>query len=154
MTMLATLITKFFMAYLGRERNASPHTVLAYRDAFKMLLCFAAQFHHRAVDHLSLEDLSIEVILAFLNHLEKERGNGITTCNLRLTAIHSFFRYVMSCEPAFALLCQRILSIPYKKTSRRMLGYLTEEEPESLLAHVDRTTMDGERHLRASCAAL
>ena len=145
-TMLATLITKFFMAHLGSERNVSPHTVLAYRDAFKMLLSFAAKFHHHAVDHLSLEDLSVEVILAFLNHLEKNRGNGINTRNLRLTAIHSFFRYVVSCEPALALLCQRVLSIPYKKTSRRMVGYLTEEEIESLLAHVDRTTMGGERH--------
>ena len=145
-TMLATLITNFFMAHLGRERNASPHTVLAYRDAFKMLLSFAAQFHHRTVDHLSLEDLSVEVILMFLNHLEKERRNGITTRNLRLAAIHSFFRYVVSCEPALALLCQRILSIPYKKTTRRMLGYLTEEEIKSLLGHVDRTTLDGERH--------
>jgi site-specific recombinase XerD len=144
-TMLATLITNFFMAHLGRERNVSPHTVLAYRDAFKMLLSFAARFHHRTVDHLALEDLSVEVILEFLNHLEKERGNGVNTRNARLTAIHSFFRYVVSCEPALALLCQRVLSIPYKKTSRRMLGYLTEEEVESLLGHVDRGAMRGER---------
>ena len=119
--------------------------MLAYRDAFKMLLCFAAQFHHRAVDRLSLEDLSVEVILEFLNHLEKERGNSINTRNVRLTAIHSFFRYVITSEPALAAFCQRVLSIPYKKTSRRMLGYLTEEEIESLLGHVDRRAVRGER---------
>ena len=99
----------------------------------------------RTVDHLSLEDLSVEVILEFLNHLEEERGNGINTRNARLTAIHSFFRYVVTSEPALALLCQRILSIPYKKTSRRILGYLTEEEIESLLGHVDRSAVRGER---------
>jgi len=111
-TTFATLITNFFMVHLAKERNASPHTGLAYRDAFKIFLCFAARFHSRTVDHLSLEDLSVEVILEFLNHLEKGRGNGINTRNARLTAIHSFFRYVLSCEPALASLCQRILSIP------------------------------------------
>jgi len=144
-TTFATLITNFFMVHLAKERNVSPHTVLAYRDAFKMLLTFAARFHHRTVDHLSLEDLSVKVILEFLNHLEKERGNGVSTRNARLTAIHSFFRYVLSCEPALASFCQRILSIPYKKTTRRILGYLTEEELESLLGHINRSAVRGER---------
>jgi len=142
---LAALITDFFMLYLAKERNASGHTVLAYRDAFKMFLCFAARFHRRAVDRLSFEDLSAEVILEFLNHLEKERRNSINTRNVRLTAIHSFFRYVLWREPELALFCQRILAIRYKKASQRVLGYLTEEETKSLLAHVDRTAVRGER---------
>lgn len=146
MTTLATLITGFFISHLGKERNVSRHTVTAYRDAFKMFLCFAARFHRRTVDRLSFEDLSVEVTLEFLNHLEKDRKNKINTRNVRLTAIHSFFRYALSREPAFASFCQRVLSIPYKKTARRTLGYLTEEEIESLLAHVDRSTADGERH--------
>ena len=105
------LITDFFMLYLVKERNASSRTVLAYRDAFKMFLCFAARFHRRAIDRLSFEDLSAGVILEFLNHLEKERRNSINTRNVRLTAIHSFFRYVLWREPELALLCQRILAI-------------------------------------------
>lgn len=145
MISFSTLITDFFMAHLGKERNASRHTVTAYRDALKILLSFATRFHRRTVDRLSLQDLSVEVILEFLNHLEKERGNTVNSRNLRLTAIHSFFRYILSREPALASFCQRILAIPYKKTTRRTLGYLTEEEMKSLLAHVDRTAIRGER---------
>ena len=85
------------------------------------------------------------LILEFLNHLEKERRNNINTRNVRLRAIHSFFRYVLWREPELALFCQCILTIRYKKASQRVLGYLTEEETKSLLAHVDRTAVRGER---------
>ncbi|MGD0232646.1 MAG: tyrosine-type recombinase/integrase [Syntrophorhabdales bacterium] len=142
---LSTLVTDFFMVHLGKERNASRHTTTAYRDSLKMFLCFAAKLRSRTIDRLELEDLSVDVILEFLNYLEKERGNTVQTRNLRLTAIHSFFRYVLSREPALASFCQRVLAIPFKKTTRRSLGYLTEEEMKSLLDHVSRNTARGER---------
>lgn len=144
-TMLTTLVTDFFMAHLAKERNASPHTIMAYRDALKMLLSFATRFHRRTVDRLCFEDLSVEVILEFLNHLERDRGNTVSSRNVRLTAIHSFFRYALSREPALASFCQRVLVIPYKKTSRPILGYLTEEEMKTLLSRVDRAVVRGER---------
>jgi site-specific recombinase XerD len=143
--MLSTLVTDFFMVHLGKERNASRHTVMAYRDSLKMFLCFAARLRSRTIDRLELEDLSVEVVLEFLNYLEKDRGNTVHTRNLRLTAIHSFFRYALSREPAFASFCQRALAIPFKKTTRRTLGYLKEEEMKGLLAQVNRTAVRGER---------
>jgi site-specific recombinase XerD len=142
---LSTLVTGFFMVHLGKERNASRHTVMAYRDSLKMFLCFAAKLCSRTIDCLELENLSVDAILDFLNYLEKERGNTVQTRNLRLTAIHSFFRYALSREPALASFCQRVLAIPFKKTTRRSLGYLTEEEMKSLLDHVTRNTARGER---------
>jgi site-specific recombinase XerD len=145
MISLFALITDFFTTYLVRERSASSHTVLAYRDAFKMLLSFAARFHGRTVDRLGFGDLSVEVIFQFLNHLEKERGNSVRSRNARLAALHSFFRYAMGREPECASSCQRILAIPFKKAVRRTLGYLTEEEMKSLLNHVDRDAVNGER---------
>jgi site-specific recombinase XerD len=142
---LFTLITDFFVTYLAAERDSSRHTVTAYRDAFKLLLSFTARLKDRTVDRLRFEDLSVEVILEFLNHLENDRRNTVSTRNVRLAAIHSFFRYVLGRDPALSALCHRVLAIPFKKSTRRVLGYLTEGEMKSLLAHIDRTTMDGER---------
>jgi len=142
---LSTLITDFFMSHLAREHDASKHTVMAYRDALKMLLSFAARMRGCTVDRLRFEDLSVEVILEFLNYLEKTRGNAVSSRNVRLAAIHSFFRYVLCRVPEIASFCQRVLTIPFKKTTRRTLGYLTEEETKSLLTHVDRDTLHGER---------
>ncbi len=144
-TSLPNLITDFFMVHLGEERNVSDHTVTAYRDALKMLLCFVARVRSCEVDRLHFEYLSVEAILDFLNHLETERRNSIRSRNARLAAIHSFFRYVMGREPALASFCQRVLVIPFKKTRHRVLGYLNKEEMKNLLSQVDRTTVSGER---------
>jgi len=141
----STLLTDFFVSHLASVRNVSRHTVLAYRDAFKMLLRFAAHIKNHTVDRVRLEDLTGEVILEFLNHLETARQNSVRTRNARLAAIHSFFRYILSREPALASLCQRVLAIPFKKTTRRALGYLSEEETKHLLSQVDRSAPDGER---------
>lgn len=142
---LTDLVTAFFMKHLASERNASPHTTMAYRDSLKLLLKFAAQKRHRGIAALQFDDMNPELILDFLGYLETTRHNSIRTRNARLAAIHSFFRYVQEREPALASGCQRILSIPIKKTTQRVLGYLTEQELESILNQVDRSTPDGER---------
>lgn len=142
---LSSLISAFFVTHLAAERNVSPHTTLAYRDGLKLLLRFAADFHGRPVSRLRLEELTPSVLLAFLTHLESARRNSCRTRNARLAGIHSFFRYVLSCEPAYASLCQRVLAIPLKKTMRRVLGYFSAEEMAHLLAQVDRSTSEGER---------
>jgi integrase/recombinase XerD len=141
----STLITDYFVSHLANVRNMSRHTVMAYRDALKMLLCFAAHLQNHTVDRVRLEDLTGEVVLEFLSHLEAARRNSVRTRNARLAAIHSFFRYILSREPVFASLCQRVLAIPFKKTTRRVLGYLSEEETKHLLSQVDRSRPHGER---------
>ncbi len=142
---LAPLITAFFVRHLAAERNVSPHTIAAYRDTLKLLLRFARDRAHRALATLRFEDLTPDLILQFLTHLEADRGNTIRTRNARLAAIHSFFGYVLEREPALATACHRVLAIPVKKTTRPLLGYLTEAELAHLLAQVDRMTSDGER---------
>jgi site-specific recombinase XerD len=142
---LPTLVTAFFVRHLAAERNVSPHTTTAYRDAIKLLLRFAADICHRPLATLRIEDLTPDVILQFLTHLETTRRNAVRTRNARLAAIHSFFRYVLDCEPAFALACHRVLAIPVKKATRPLLGYLTEAELAHLLAQTDRSTAVGER---------
>jgi Phage integrase, N-terminal SAM-like domain len=142
---LSRFVTDFFRAHLGAERNASRHTTLAYRDALKLFLRFAADWHGRPVDRLAIGDLTPEVVLAFLDSLEAVRHNAVRTRNARLAAIHCFFRHVLDCEPAHAALCQRILVIPVKKAMRPALGYLSDEELGNLLGQVDRSTREGRR---------
>jgi site-specific recombinase XerD len=100
---LAPLVTTFFVRHLTAERNVSPHTIAAYRDTLKLLLRFARDAAHRPVATLRLADLTPELILQFLTHLETTRRNTVRTRNTRLAALHSFFRYVLDGDPALAL---------------------------------------------------
>ena len=142
---LATLITAFFVRHLAAEHNASPHTAKAYRDAIKLLLRFAAAACHRPMAALQFEDLTPDLILRFLTDLETTRRNTARTRNARLAAIHSFYRYVLDGHPECALACHRVLAIPVKKSTRPLLGYLTDVELAHVLGQMDRTTLDGER---------
>jgi site-specific recombinase XerD len=141
---LAPLLTAFFLRHLSLERNASPHTIAAYRDTFKLLLRFLAESAPSSA-MLQVEDLAPDRILQFLTALETTRRNTIRTRNARMAAIHSFFRYVLYLEPALAAQCQRVLAIPLKKTTHPVLDYLTDIELAHLLAQVDRSTTTGER---------
>jgi len=104
---------------LIRQRQASPHTVAAYRDAFKLLLAFAGQRTGKSPSKLEVADLDAPLIGAFLEHLETERGNSARTRNARLAAIHSLFRYAALRHPEDAATIQRVLAIPPKRFDSR-----------------------------------
>lgn len=144
-TRLADLITAFFTRHLAAELNASAHTITSYRDTFRLLLVHVADSNGRQVSRLTWDDLGPDAILRFLEFLEQQRGNSVRTRNARLAAIRSFFAYVASQEPAAAALAQRILHVPFKKTLGRVVGYLTKDEVEAILAQPDRTTPKGRR---------
>ncbi len=145
MTSLAPLLEAFFSERLQRQRRASPHTVAAYRDAFRLLLGFAEKHTGKAPSTLLLADIDAPLVGAFLDHLEKERGNSIRTRNARLAAIHSFFRVAAGREPAHAGLIQRVLTIPQKRFDRDLVAFLTTAEVDALLAAPDTTTRLGRR---------
>jgi site-specific recombinase XerD len=142
---LAPFVTTFFVRHLPAERNASPHTVAAYRDTFKLLLRFLTNTVQCPPATVKVEDLTRDRLLQFLTELETTRHNTIRTRNARLAAIHSFFRYVFDTEPALAALCQRVLAIPMKKAPHPVMGYLNETELGHLLRQVDRSSIAGER---------
>jgi site-specific recombinase XerD len=142
---LATLITSFFIRHLVEELSASAHTIRSYRDTFRLLLRYVAKTTGRKVSRLALDDLSPDAILSFLKYLEQQRGNSVRTRNARLAAIHSFFSYSVTQDPAAASLAHRVLAIPFKKTPGRILGYLTQEELTAILDGPDRTTSQGRR---------
>ena len=145
MSALAPLLEAFFTERLIGQRQASPHTVAAYRDAFCLLLRFAQQRTGRAPHQLALEDLDAGLIAAFLNHIEAERGASVRTRNARLTAIRSLFNFAAYRHPEHAALIQRVLAIPPKRTDKVLVTYLTDEEAAALLAAPDRSTWIGRR---------
>ncbi len=145
MTSLAPLLEAFFTERLQRQRRASPHTIAAYRDAFRLLLGFAEKHIGKLPSTLLLADLDAPLVGAFLDHLERERGNSVRTRNARLAAIHSFFRFAAIREPAHAGLIQRVLAIPQKRFDRDLVTFLARGEVDALLAAPDTSTRLGRR---------
>jgi integrase/recombinase XerD len=145
LTTLAPTLQAFFTDRLARHRQASPHTIAAYRDALKLLLVFAAQHIGKQPSQLEITDLDAPVIGAFLDHLESGRGNGVRTRNARLAAVHALFRFAALRHPEHAAVIQRILAIPPKRFDRQLVTYLTEPETTALLAAPDTTTWTGRR---------
>lgn len=145
MSTLAPTLQAFFTDRLARQRQASPHTIAAYRDALKLLLAFAAGRTGRQPSRLEITDLDAPLIGAFLEHLETERGNSVRTRNARLAAVHALFRFAALRHPEHAALIQRVLAIPPKRFNRTLVTYLTESETTALLAAPDTTNWTGRR---------
>lgn len=139
------LLQDFFHRRLVAERGASAQTIASYRDTFEILLRFAEKRTGRPPSTLTLADLDAPAVLAFLDHLEAERGNCPRTRNLRLTAIRSFLRYASVREPASLPIAQRVLAIPSKRFDRPVLTFLSRDEVEALLDAPDRSTFSGQR---------
>jgi integrase/recombinase XerC len=142
---LTPYVQSFFRDFLVAQRNASPNTVLGYRDALKLLLIFAADRARRAVTDLRLDDVDPDTVLAFLDHLERDRGCGTATRNARLAAIRTFFRYVARQEPTVVDLFRRVADIPAKKREVRLPTYLELDELDGVLSRVERATALGRR---------
>ena len=141
----STLLQAFFTQRLIAQRKASPHTISAYRDTFRLLLRFAQKRLHKSPSQLALEDLNAPFLGMFLQDLENQRANGARSRNLRLTAIRSFFRYAALEIPQYSALIQRVLAIPHKRQSRPLVDFLTRPEIKALLGAPNRNTWLGRR---------
>ena len=144
-TSLAPLLEHFFTQRLMQQRQASPHTISSYRDTFRQFLRFAQQRLHQPPSRLNVEQIDAPLIVTFLDELEKHRGLTARSRNLRLTAIHSFFRYAAFELPTHAAQIQRVLAIPAKRFTRTLVSFLTRPEVDALLAAPDRGTWSGRR---------
>lgn len=145
LTSLAPLLERFFMRRLMQERRVSPHTIGSYRDSFRLFLKFTQQRLHKPPCTLVFEDIDAPLVSAFLDHLEKERGVNVRSRNLRLTAIHSFFRYAAFELPTHSAQIQRVLAIPSKRFTRTLVRFLTRAEVDALLAAPDQRRWFGRR---------
>ena len=141
----ARLLTVFFTQYLMQQRQVSPHTIASYRDTFRLLVAYVHKSLGKPPQELSVADIDPDLIGAFLSHLENGRGNHPRTRNIRLAAIRSFFRIVALHAPEHAALAQRVLAIPSKRWTRRIVDFLSDDEIEALLQAPDQGHWVGRR---------
>ena len=141
----APLLECFFTQRLMQQRQASTHTIISYRDTFRQFLKFVQTRLHKPPSRLSFEEIDAPLIVAFLDDLEKRRGISVRSRNLRLTAIHSFFRFAAFEVPEHSAQIQRVLAIPSKRYTRTLVPFLERVEVDALLAAPDRRTWSGRR---------
>jgi site-specific recombinase XerD len=144
-TLVAPHLQAFFTEHLLQHKRASPQTVASCRDAFRLLLLFIRETKRIEPSALCLTELDVPTILAFLDYLEQDRGNTVRSRNIRLSAIRSFFRFVALRDPERVDLVTRILALPTKREDKKLVGYLTREEIDALLATPDRSKWVGRR---------
>jgi integrase/recombinase XerD len=145
MTSLAPHLSGFLREHLPKERRASQHTCEAYAQSFQLLLGFAANRLKIKPSKIEIERLDAPLILAFLEHLEKKRGNSVRTRNARLAAINSFFRFLEYRVPSCLDQARRIHAIPMKKTDQALVDYLARDELQALLDAPETGTVSGIR---------
>ncbi|HEY5303471.1 MAG TPA: tyrosine-type recombinase/integrase, partial [Acidimicrobiales bacterium] len=142
---LASTLEAFFTERLMGQRDVSPHTIDAYRDTFKLLFAFIQDKSAKAPSSLGFEDIDAALVGSFLHHLEVDRGNSARTRNVRLAAIHSFFRFAALRHPEHAQNIQRVLAIPTKRFERALVSFLSDDEVTALLAAPDQAQFIGRR---------
>jgi len=142
---LSHAMHQFFDHYLPHLKGAGHQTIASYRDAFTLLLPFAATYHHVSVQHLQIEHLSFDAILSFLNHIEEHRGNSPRTRNQRLAAIKSFAKMISLIYPDQKDIAQLIRNIPQKRAQKKLIGYLAPDEILKLFQSVDLKKPEGVR---------
>ena len=142
---LGTSIRGFFEQHLVAQRGLSEHTVLTYRNTWKLFLQFASRCCRKTCVHLTLEDLTADRVRRFLDHLEQERHNRVSTRNNRLAAIHSFFEYLASTDPRYLAHCQAVLTVRFKRHAHRVPQYLEHQEVLKIFSQIDRRTPLGQR---------
>jgi len=146
-TDFARYLTEFFTTYLSGQKNASKNTIYAYRDTFKLLLKYCQDKRGIAIEHITLNSLTAELITGFLTWLEMDRKCSVSTRNLRLASIHSFFRYIQGEEPAGIYHFQQVISIPIKKAEKKLIEHLSPESMKHLLEQPDKGSAKGRRDL-------
>lgn len=141
----ATLLQRYFAEHLMQHRGASPRTIAAYRDTFRLLLLFAEQHITKPPTAVKLTDLDATLVLAFLDHLERDRGNTSRSRNARLAAIRSFLHYAARHDIASLPVIQRTLAIPMKRYDKPLLGFLSRDEMQAILDAPDTANWTGRR---------
>jgi site-specific recombinase XerD len=145
MTLIAPTLQAFFTDRLTQQRQVSPRTITAYRDALKLLLQFVHTRTGKVPAALDWDDLDAGTVSAFLSYLEIDRHNSVRTRNVRLTAIRSLFAYASLRHPEHALLIQRVLAIPPKRFDKRIVTFLSSTEVDALLAAPNQLRWEGRR---------
>ena len=141
------LVQAFFVEHLTQQRALSPQTVAAYRDTFMLFLGFAESRLGRSPAQFTLADITPDLIMAFLDHLERERHNSVRSRNARLAALRSFLKFAAHRDVSSLQVIERALGVPAKRFERPMLGYLSREEMLAVIGTPDRTWFSQRDHV-------
>lgn len=147
----AASLSEFLSHYLPNMQNVSHNTISSYCDTFRLFLEYCRDVEGARIEKFTLSDLKPELIDRFLEWLESERKNSISTRNQRLASIHSFIRYVLPQEPMLLLNFRRILDIPIKKKAGKPIEHLTKEEVAIIFRQPDTSTPQGRRDATLLC---
>jgi integrase/recombinase XerD len=137
---LGPILQSYFLDHLIAVKGLRPGSVRSYRDTIRLLIVFLAAEQRCKITRLTLDDLTLERILAFLRHLEEDRGNHISTRNQRLAALHSLFEYIASRSPEMLAVCQQVTAIPMKRTAPPETRFLERDEVHALLRRMPSAT--------------
>lgn len=141
----AALVQRFFVVHLGQHRAVSPQTIAAYRDTFRLLLAFAETSIGKTPSAVALTDLNAQLLLDFLDHLEKVRGNSVRSRNARLAGLRTFLKYAGHHDLSALGIIEQALAIPMKRADRPLIGFLTRSEIRAILNAPDDKTWAGQR---------
>ena len=144
-TLMGPWVRRFLLEHLVAERNLSRNTQASYRDTLTLLLPFASEHSGRAIDRMTVEDLTPTIVRKFLDHVENVRGCSGVTRNHRLAAVHSLAKFIGMRSPLQIAWATEVRSIPFKKTAKNVIGYLERAEMDALLKAPDRRTALGDR---------
>ncbi len=144
-SLLGPWVRRFLLEYLVAERNLARNTQMSYRDTLTLLLPFVSRQAAVPIERLAVHDLSADRVRAFLNYIESERRCGVVTRNQRLSTIHSLVRFVGMRSPEHLDWCAQVRSVPFKKATKTVIGYLDKPEMEALLHAPNRRTSLGSR---------
>lgn len=144
-SLLGPWVRRFLLEHLVTDRNLTHNTQVSYRDTLLLLLRFLSKAQKKAVDRLTIDDLSRSAVRSFLEYVEQERGCGGSTRNLRLATIHSLAKFIGMHSPEHVAWCAEIRALPFKKTAQSTLTYLDKPEMDALLATPDLRTSQGRR---------
>lgn len=143
----SALVQQFFTEYLVKQRAMSPRTIASYRDAMLLFLDFVQHRLGKMPTAVKLADITPDLILAFLDHLELQRHNAVRSRNLRLTALRAFLKFAARRDVSSFFVIEQALGIPMKRFERPMLGFLSREEMVAILGQPGETWTSQRDHL-------
>ena len=143
--LLGPILQEYFSNRLVAQREASPATIASYRDTFRLLLRYTTRHTGKQPADMSLADIDAPLVLGFLDHLERSRGNSVRTRNARFAAIRSFMHFASFKSPSVLPVVQRVLAVPMKRFDRPVLGFMSRDEVSAVIAAPDLSTWSGRR---------
>ncbi|SOK27368.1 Tyrosine recombinase XerD [Mycobacterium simulans] len=145
MNALAIELQTYFTTFAHAQRDLAANTISAYRDTWRMLIKYLADTTRTRAEHIDFNNVDAEHVCAFLDYLENERGNTVTTRNSRLCAIRAVLGHAVANHPEHAATITRVLAMPPKRHPLPMLEFLTTTEADALINAPDRARWTGRR---------